>query len=172
MEKVQALTVCQLKFSNGSNKMCPNVVATNRQVQFQMYRTHALERWRNSSLAQIRHTSTCLDNFRSTLADFSLKISYGLVRQRILPALETYKVSMQAGGVPGAGTDMVHLFVQSFSQQAKYQIFFFLRLPSGQYGPCDFRLNNFQNAENSISSMNRWFFFLLASQLVREQLLP
>eukprot|EP00438_Fugacium_kawagutii_P014335 Skav219412 [mRNA] locus=scaffold377:97500:103085:+ [translate_table: standard] len=76
-------------------------------------------RWKGGevvALPKCVQTGIVIDNFRSILLeDFASKISHGLLRQKLLPAYQQYRFSMQAGGVPRLSTDMLHLFVQSFA---------------------------------------------------------
>ena len=63
-----------------------------------------------------------VEHFRSILlADFTSKICHGLVRQRLMPSMQEYRLNMQAGGIPHLGTDMLHLMVQSFAQFSKHR---------------------------------------------------
>ena len=82
-------------------------------------------RWRGGevcAIPKVVHASTQVEHFRSILlADFSSKICHGMIRSRLLPAVQNYRLNMQAGGIPGLGTDMLHLFVQSFMQHTKHQ---------------------------------------------------
>eukprot|EP00438_Fugacium_kawagutii_P021808 Skav230858 [mRNA] locus=scaffold1335:27242:32707:+ [translate_table: standard] len=80
-------------------------------------------RWKGGevcALPKSQHTGHVADKFRSILlTDFVAKLSHGLVRQKLLPRFADYKVNMQAGGVPGLGTDILNLFLQSHAQYAK-----------------------------------------------------
>ena len=82
-------------------------------------------RWRGGEVCAIPKTALAnsqVEQFRSILlADFSSKICHGMLRSRLVPAIQTYRLNMQAGGIPGLGTDMLHLFVQSYMQLAKHQ---------------------------------------------------
>ena len=61
-----------------------------------------------------------VENFRSILlADYMSKINHGLIRQRLLPAMMGFRHSMQAGGIPRLGTDMLHLYITSFAQHTR-----------------------------------------------------
>ena len=79
-------------------------------------------RWRGGSifaLPKVLNPGASVEQYRSILlADFSSKLCHGMLRKRLLPALNNYKLNMQAGGIPGVGTDMLQLFVQSFVQLA------------------------------------------------------
>ena len=81
-------------------------------------------RWQGGevcAIPKIAQVSSRVEHFRSILlADFSSKVCHGLVRSKLLPSLEQYRLTMQAGGIPGLGTDMLHLFVQSFAQHTKH----------------------------------------------------
>ena len=108
-------------------RLAPSVLA---QVLWPLMAKSALRcaeplRWRGGevcAIPKVLTASTQVEHFRSILlADFSSKISHGMLRRRLLPAIQSYRVNMQAGGIPGLGTDMLHLFVQSFMQHAKHQ---------------------------------------------------
>eukprot|EP00438_Fugacium_kawagutii_P028375 Skav225003 [mRNA] locus=scaffold765:158017:163404:- [translate_table: standard] len=77
-------------------------------------------RWKGGEICALpksSHPGLQVDQFRSILlADFSSKISHGVLRQRILPKYDQYRLNMQGGGIPKFGTDMLILLVQSFSQ--------------------------------------------------------
>ena len=77
-------------------------------------------RWKGGSVCALPKTHTArfdADQFRSILlADFSSKLYHGVLRQKLLPAFESYRLVMQAGGVPGLGTDILNLYIQSFTQ--------------------------------------------------------
>ena len=77
-------------------------------------------RWRGGeifALPKVRNPGASAEHYRSILlADYSSKICHGMLRKRLLPALSNYKLNMQAGGIPGIGTDMLQLHVQSFVQ--------------------------------------------------------
>ena len=79
-------------------------------------------RWRGGSifaLPKVLNPGASAEQYRSILlADFSSKLCHGMLRKRLLPALNNYKLNMQAGGIPGVGTDMLQLYVQSFVQLA------------------------------------------------------
>ena len=76
-------------------------------------------RWRGGEVCALpkqRAAGFQPSHYRSILlADFTSKVWHGLVRRKLLPSLQTYKVSLQAGGLPGLSTDMLHLTVQSFA---------------------------------------------------------
>eukprot|EP00438_Fugacium_kawagutii_P017753 Skav224498 [mRNA] locus=scaffold1478:110944:117147:- [translate_table: standard] len=80
-------------------------------------------RWRGGEIFALPKTnqiSFVADKYRSILlADFLSKVSHGMLRKRLLPVFETCRFSTQAGGIPKLGTDMLHLFIQSFAQRAK-----------------------------------------------------
>ena len=77
-------------------------------------------RWKGGSvcaLPKTQHPSLEVEQFRSILlADFSSKLLHGVLRQKLLPSFDSYRLVMQAGGVPGLGTDALNLFVQSFTR--------------------------------------------------------
>ena len=82
-------------------------------------------RWRGGeivALPKLQHAGTKVDHFRSILlADFSSKVYPGLIRRRLLPNLQDFRLNLQAGGVPHLGTDMLHLVVQSFAQLTRHR---------------------------------------------------
>eukprot|EP00438_Fugacium_kawagutii_P029390 Skav213042 [mRNA] locus=scaffold844:715291:720234:- [translate_table: standard] len=111
-------------------------------------------RWKGGeicTLPKTSHAGLCLDQFRSILlADFSSKISHGILRQRLLPRYDQYRLNMQGGGIPQFGTDMLLLFVQSFAQLCRQkhtscvalfvdikQAFYRTCRPMLVKGPCD-----------------------------------
>ena len=79
-------------------------------------------RWRGGEiipLAKTPHPGPNPEQYRSIiLADFASKLCHGLLRSRLLPSIESYRLNMQAGGIPGLGTDAMQLFVQSFVKVA------------------------------------------------------
>lgn len=81
-------------------------------------------RWKGGEVVTVPKTSGASYTVASCrsilLADFLAKISHGLVRQRLLPSFELYKCSMQAGGVPRLGVELLQLHVQSFAQHAQH----------------------------------------------------
>ena len=82
-------------------------------------------RWRGGEICALPKTPQAghqVEHFRSILlADFSSKACHGMTRSRLIPAIQAYRHNMQAGGIPGLGTDMLHLFVQSFAQLCRHQ---------------------------------------------------
>ena len=80
-------------------------------------------RWKGGevvALPKMAHAGHHADRYRSILlADFSSKISHGLIRQKLLPFFQQYRQNMQAGGVPHLSTDFFIFFTQGFSQYAK-----------------------------------------------------
>eukprot|EP00438_Fugacium_kawagutii_P015143 Skav220612 [mRNA] locus=scaffold507:296315:302257:- [translate_table: standard] len=81
-------------------------------------------RWRGGdvvALPKALHVGNRLEQFRSILlSDFSSKIYHGLIRQQMLNGFQSYRLSTQAGGVPGIGTDVLNLYVQSFAQICRH----------------------------------------------------
>eukprot|EP00438_Fugacium_kawagutii_P017716 Skav233537 [mRNA] locus=scaffold5919:72146:77359:- [translate_table: standard] len=77
-------------------------------------------RWKGGEICALpKHpaASTNPGSHRSILlADFSSKVYHGLIRKQLVPFFQASRHSMQAGGIPGIGTDMLNLFVQSFGQ--------------------------------------------------------
>ena len=80
-------------------------------------------RWKGGevcSLPKKARASHQVEHFRSILlADFMSKINHGLVRQLLLPSMMDYRHCMQAGGIPKLGTDMLHLYINSFAQYTR-----------------------------------------------------
>ena len=101
-------------------------------------------RWRGGeicALPKVSHATTDVESYRSILlADFASKLCHGMTRQRLIPAIQSYKLNMQAGGIPGIGTDMLHLFVQSYSQLCRHQgvssAFLFVDIKQAFYRAC------------------------------------
>lgn len=76
-------------------------------------------RWRGGeifALPKSQHARHEVEQYRSILlADFTSKIHHGLIRKQLLSSFQSYRLTMQAGGVPSFGTDMLNLHVQAFS---------------------------------------------------------
>ena len=81
-------------------------------------------RWKGGEICSLPKKTQAgqqVENFRSILlADHMSKIHHGLMRQRLLPPMQAYSHSMQAGGLPKLGTDMLHLYIQSFAQLTRH----------------------------------------------------
>ena len=79
-------------------------------------------RWRGGEiipLAKTSHPGHNPEHYRSIiLADYASKLCHGLLRSRLIPSIESFRLNMQAGGIPGLGTDCMQLFVQSFVKVA------------------------------------------------------
>ena len=77
-------------------------------------------RWKGGAvcaLPKAHHASMDPNQFRSILlADFSSKLFHGILRQKLLPMFDMYRLSTQAGGVPGLSTDFLTLYIQAFSR--------------------------------------------------------
>ena len=82
-------------------------------------------RWRGGAIFPLPKTNSAghsPEKYRSILlADFSSKVSHGILRGKLLPAFQTFRQPMQLGGVPGHSTDMLNLFVQSFAHMNRTQ---------------------------------------------------
>lgn len=80
-------------------------------------------RWKGGEVCALPKTSHARmqpDQFRSILlADYLSEVSHGLLRKRLLPQYDQYRLTMQGGGIPNMGTDLLHLYVQSYAQRCR-----------------------------------------------------
>ena len=87
-------------------------------------RCHEPLRWKGGEICALPKKPQAgqrVEHFRSILlADYMSKIHHGLMRQRLLPPMQAYSHCMQAGGLPRLGTDMLHLYIQSFAQYTRH----------------------------------------------------
>lgn len=77
-------------------------------------------RWRGGEICPLPKShviSHQVERYRSILlADVTAKVAHGVLRNKLLPYFMRFRASMQAGGVPRLSTDMLQLFVSSFSR--------------------------------------------------------
>ena len=81
-------------------------------------------RWKGGEVCSLPKSilaGHAVEKYRSILlADFLSKVSHGVLRRKLLPQFEAFRQPMQAGGVPGLGTDMLNLLVQSQAQHTRF----------------------------------------------------